>query len=158
MLREEHWYRRDSRAAIDDLRAVAADLGEAVREKANRFTQAIGIPCGLELTERKGLAVADDVSAHVLHVLSEALANVARHAQATQVTVRLLIQGNQCTLEVRDNGQGFDAAQPAAAGHYGLLGIHERARLCGGSLTVESTPGKGTTVRFVAPGEEIERG
>ncbi len=148
----------ESRAAIDDLRIVAADLGEAVRERADRFTQATGIPCGLELTEREGLAVAGDVSAHVLHVLSEALANVARHAQATQVTVRLLVQDNRLTLEVRDNGQGFDATQPVDAGHYGLLGMRERARLCGGSLAVESAPGQGTCVRFVAPGEEIERG
>ena len=139
----------DSRAAIDDLRAVAADLGEAVREKIDRFTQATGIPCTLELTMSAGHAAAD-VSDHALHVLSEALANVARHAQATQVTVRLLLQDHQLTLEVCDNGQGFDAAQPVDAGHYGLLGMRERARLSGGTLTIASAAGEGTCVRFVA--------
>ena len=61
-------------------------------------------------------------------------------------------------LEVRANGQGFDATPPVDAGHSGLLGMRERAWLCGGSLAVESAPGQGTCVRFVAPGEEIERG
>ena len=148
----------DSRAAIDDLRAVAADLGAAVREKTERFTQATGIPCTLELAMGAGQVVAANVSDHALHVLSEALANVARHAQATQVTVRLLLQDHQLTLEVCDNGQGFDAAQPVDAGHYGLLGMRERARLSGGTLTIASAAGEGTCVRFVAPGEVMERG
>ena len=143
----------DSRAAIDDLRAVAADLDEAVRDKVARFTQATGIPCEVVLTGSEGLAVAEDVRPHALHILSEALANVARHAQATQVTVRLLAQDDQFTLEVCDNGQGFDAEQLPAAGHYGLLGMRERARLSGGALTVDSASGQGTCVRFVVPGE-----
>jgi NarL family two-component system sensor histidine kinase YdfH len=143
----------DSRAAIDDLRATTTDLDAAVRDKVERFTQATGIPCALELAVRASHVPAD-VRDHALHILSEALANTARHAQATQVTVRLLPQGDQLILEVHDNGQGYDAAQPTAAGHYGLLGMRERARLCGGSLTVASAPGQGTCVRFVAPASD----
>jgi NarL family two-component system sensor histidine kinase YdfH len=143
-----------SRAAIDDLRAATIDLNAAVREQAARFTQATGIPSALDLAAADAAAVADvtgDMRDHLLRILDEALANVARHAQATQVTVRLHTHDNQLTLEVCDNGQGFDATQLPATGHYGLLGMRERARLSAGTLTVASAAGEGTCVRFVAP-------
>jgi NarL family two-component system sensor histidine kinase YdfH len=139
----------DSRAAIDDLRAAPADLSEAVREKIERFTQATGIPCELEIALMENQIVAD-VKEHALHVLSESLANVARHAQATQTDVKFTIQNDQLELEVRDNGKGFDV-ELITNGHYGLLGMRERARLTGGTLLVESKTNSGATVRFVVP-------
>ena len=146
----------DSRAAIDDLRATGATFDAAVHDKVERFTQATGIPCTLDLAAYEEHVVASDVTSHALRVLSEALANVTRHAQATQVTVRLSIGGGEFTLVVCDNGRGFDAAEAPGAGHYGLLGMRERARLTGGSITIESAVGQGTRVCFVAPVENRE--
>jgi NarL family two-component system sensor histidine kinase YdfH len=83
---------------------------------------------------------------HALSILSESLTNVARHAQATQVHVKWIVQGQTLELEVRDNGKGFDVNQNTS-GHYGLVGMHERARLTGGSLAVESSA-SGTFIRF----------
>jgi len=140
----------DSRAAIDDLRAAPANLSEAIHEKIERFTQATGIPCGLEISLAEN-SITVDVKEHALHILSEALANVARHAQAGQVQVKFLIEDNQLEMEVHDNGKGFNMNAESNTGHYGLLGMRERARLMGGTLVIESEPDSGTNIRFVVP-------
>ena len=140
----------ESRAAIDDLRAAPSNPGESVRETVDRFTQVTGIPCGLELSAQENQLPADVVE-HALNILSEALANVVKHAQATQVNVRFVLQKDVLELEVRDDGKGFDIHHETGAGHYGLLGMRERARLTGGALTVESDSETGTKVYFVVP-------
>jgi len=83
----------------------------------------------------------------------ETLTNVARHAQATQVTVVLSQQGDAVRLEVVDNGVGFDIQSPAAPEHqgWGLIGMRERVALVGGVCTIESQPGKGTRVVIELP-------
>ena len=72
--------------------------------------------------------------------------NIIRHAQASQVHVKFNIQNNILELEVCDNGIGFDVSQKTI-GHYGLVGMHERARLTGGTLKIESNT-DGTCVQF----------
>jgi NarL family two-component system sensor histidine kinase YdfH len=140
----------DSRSVIDDLRAVPAGMPEAMRAKTERFTQATGIPCELSL------ALGDttpppNTSDHLLRVLNEALTNVTRHAQAGQVWVRLEAKNNHLELEIRDDGQGFEPGIVTGAGHYGLRGMRERARLVGGTLEIESGTGRGTRIRLVVP-------
>lgn len=139
----------ESRAVIDDLRAAPASLPEAVREKIDRFTQATGIPCELEISIHENQLAAETIS-HALNVLSEALANIARHAQASQADVKFSIQNQALEMEMRDNGKGFDVNQESS-GHYGLLGMRERARLTGGNLIVESDA-SGTHIHFVIGG------
>ena len=137
----------ESRAAIDDLRAAPEILAESVRENMERFQQATGIPCTMEISIHENQLPAETIN-HALNILRESLTNVARHAQATKVHVKWSIQRQTFELEVRDNGKGFDIAQPAS-GHYGLVGMQERARLAGGELKVESSKA-GTCVRFIA--------
>ena len=140
----------DSRAVIENLRTEPENLATAVCEKVERFTQATGIPCPIELAlDKHPLPV--EITDHALRVLNEALTNIARHAQATQAAVKFTIQKDCLTLEIRDNGIGFDVSADTEAGHYGLVGMRERARLTGGALTIESEPESGTTVRFVIP-------
>jgi NarL family two-component system sensor histidine kinase YdfH len=136
----------ESRAAIDDLRAVPANLAEAVREKTERFTQATGIPCEVEISVDENQLFSETTS-HALNILGESLTNIARHAQATQAHVKLIVQNQNLELEVRDNGKGFNTKQESK-GHYGLIGMHERARLTGGMLSVESDA-NGTCIQFV---------
>jgi NarL family two-component system sensor histidine kinase YdfH len=138
-----------SRAAIDDLRSEPGDLAEAVREKVDRFTQGTGIPCELELSLEENQLL-PEITDHGLSILSEALANVMKHAQATKVNVRFRVHKDELELEVHDDGKGFDNHQETGDGHYGLLGMRERARLTGGELKIESNAGQGTTVRFIA--------
>ncbi|MBI3959172.1 MAG: sensor histidine kinase [Chloroflexi bacterium] len=86
---------------------------------------------------------------HILGLVQEALSNVVRHAQASQVIVHLQERRDVMELTVQDDGQGF-ASQRVAAG-YGLLTMRNHAQLLGGQLTIDSAPGKGATVKVVWP-------
>lgn len=136
----------ESRAVIDDLRSATANVTELVREKVERFKQATGIPCELEISVNENQLPAETIN-HAMNILNESLTNIARHAQATQVKVDFVIQNKNLQLEVRDNGKGFDVQQQTS-GHYGLIGMHERARLTGGMLSIESNS-SGTSIQFI---------
>ena len=75
---------------------------------------------------------------------------MARHAQATRVEVQGVVENGRFHFTIQDNGQGFDPRQ-VPAGHYGLVGLRERARLAGGTLTVDSQQGGGATLRLIIP-------
>lgn len=91
----------------------------------------------------------------VLRVAEEALHNALRHAAASTVRAALSVADGQLTMTVTDDGTGFDAQDPpqAAARRLGLASMRERAREAGGTLTVISTPGEGTTVRLAVPSD-----
>jgi signal transduction histidine kinase len=82
-------------------------------------------------------------------VAQEAVENVVRHASAKQVCVCLGMADGEIELVIQDDGKGFDANSTQRAGHFGLAGMQERARLAGGALSISSTPEHGTTVRLV---------
>jgi len=88
-------------------------------------------------------------------VVQEALANVARHADATEVRVRAERAGPMVALEVTDDGVGFDPQaareRAAATGHLGLRSMAERIQTAGGSLEIASRPGEGTRVLLRLP-------
>jgi two-component system, NarL family, sensor kinase len=83
-------------------------------------------------------------------ITQQALANVARHAGATRVTVRLTREPARIRLRIEDDGIGFDPAS-VQQDRFGLIGMSERARLLGGTLTVESTPPRGTAIDIIVP-------
>ena len=95
------------------------------------------------------------VSLSLYRTYQIAITNVLRHAKASQVTVRFLINTEEVRLEVQDNGQGFRVprrwVELARKGHLGLVGAVERIEAIGGKLTVESAPGQGTLIRVVIP-------
>ena len=87
-------------------------------------------------------------------VAQEALTNVARHAQATRVDANIEKLRNAICLRVKDNGKSFEAQRVMHSKRntrLGLIGMRERVEMVGGSFTVESTPGKGTTIRAQIP-------
>lgn len=135
-----------ARRAIDNLRQGGPEgLVEALHGEARRFSEAAGIPCALEMDIPAGLPA--HLCDTVLKIVAECLANIARHARATQAGVRLKVEDDSLSVTVHDDGVGFDPSA-VPAGHYGLLGMQERARMAGGSLSIESSPGRGTTVLF----------
>ena len=140
----------ESRAAIDNLRAVPANVTDVVREKVETFKQSTGVACELELSVTEN-QLETEIIDHAMNILSESLTNISRHAQASNVKVKFFIQNKTLQLEVRDNGKGFDVKQETK-GHYGLVGMHERARLTGGMLSIESDA-NGTCVQFIVGGE-----
>jgi two-component system, NarL family, sensor histidine kinase YdfH len=141
----------DARAAIDDLRSgdlPDIDLETALHQEADRFTAASGIPCepSIELPPE----LSDDARECARRVVSEALTNIARHAQAQHAAVSLHPLDRSLNIEVRDDGMGFDPTQ-IGTGHYGLIGLRERVRLIGGTLDIESASGQGTTLKVQLP-------
>lgn len=138
-----------ARAAIRDLRTEAAttdDILTAIEAEAHHFTLTTGIPCICCLQTK----LPGEYHEHLLRLTREGLTNIARHAQASQVWIQAGIESAMITFVIEDNGIGFDPAL-VATGHYGLLGLRERARLMHGHLLVESKPGQGTTVRLCLP-------
>jgi len=147
----------DARRAIGQLRAEAlrpADLERAIRQEAERFSAATGIPCQVSID--LPAAIPEAVSENSLRAVSEALANAARHAQARHAWVDLAPDHDSLAVSIRDDGVGFEPAEVETQGHYGLLGLRERARLAGGGLEVSSSRSQGTTVRLTLPLPEIE--
>ena len=87
----------------------------------------------------------------MFRVLQEALSNVVRHAEATNVDVRLVKDGDQLILEVHDNGKGINKHEVSNTKSLGLVGMKERAMLLGGDFRVVGTRGKGTSVTVRVP-------
>jgi signal transduction histidine kinase len=150
----------EARTLIGNLRADSGDrpLDELLCQTVNDWSTDTGVRAELSV-ERLSL----DATARyeLLCVLREALRNVERHAGASSVTVTLTDEGDHARLDVRDDGEGFttDASQAAAwqrSGHYGLVGMSERAERAGGRLEVRSAPGAGTTVSMVVPTGEVQ--
>jgi two-component system, NarL family, sensor histidine kinase YdfH len=144
----------DARGVIDELRTVASfdEFAERVHDEVRRFETATGLPCRVELPSLA--LVPADAYEPAFRTVREGLTNVARHAQAAGVWLRVAPdeEGRRIAVEVRDDGVGFEpAAMARTPGHYGLLGLRERARLAGGSLEVCSAPGVGTTIRLHLP-------
>ena len=113
-----------------------------------------------ETEERTGVTVIVDVdvslepalatgSAHIVHIVREALSNVGRHAAATTCRVSVRRDGSSAVLEIDDDGRGFD--RDSTSSGLGMGNLAERAAAIGGTLEVESHPGRGTTVRVTVP-------
>jgi NarL family two-component system sensor histidine kinase YdfH len=143
----------DARKAIGDLRSppsTPADLVDAIRDEANRFTHTTNIPCKLDLYQPE--FVSPQVSENALRAVSEGLLNIAKHTNATEAAIRMTCMERTLYIEITDNGVGFDPKESVGrSGHYGLLGIRERARILGGALIIESQPGQGTSVKIELP-------
>ena len=135
-----------------DLRPGILDLGlaAAVEWQAQDFQTRTGIPCKLRLLAQQ-VVVAPNVSTALFRIFQETLTNVARHANATRTEVVLQKQRDGLVLLIRDNGQGFDSANPSFSKSLGLLGMRERAAMLGGQLKITSAPGQGTSVAAWIP-------
>jgi signal transduction histidine kinase len=107
----------------------------------------------IELDLDDGVVADPSRDGEVLRIAQEALQNVIKHAGAERISVRLRAQGSRLTLEVEDDGAGFEPDRPALRSRrLGLTSMEERAQRVGGSLTIESTPGAGTRVRLEVDG------
>lgn len=139
-------------AAMSPARLDGATLAEAVQRTVRTWQATTGVPARLEVT---GAATpgqrATDVVA--LRVIQESLENVRKHADAQQVSVLLATEVDRLTVEVSDDGCGFDGAESSAG--VGLAGMRSRVVESGGSLELTTGPGAGTTVRVQLPAGEV---
>jgi len=146
-------------AGVQAVRRIAADLRPLVLDDlglvpaiewlAQSFTQRTGVPCALEVDE--SLELPEPFASGVFRIVQESLANVGKHARASQVEVALRTDGDYLLLRVQDDGVGFSTAAPRPAQSLGLAGLRERARLLRGELRVDSKPGAGTRVEARVP-------
>ncbi len=149
---------QDLRRLIRDLRPLyLEELGlipalEALAQEVANQAPELQVEFLLQGTPRR-LSPNEELALY--RIAQEALSNVVRHAQATQAQVILAFEPRQVRLEIRDNGRGFrvpeSPADLAPQGHYGLLGMQERAERIGASLRIHSEPGQGTLVAVVLP-------
>ena len=140
------------RQIINDLRPNVLDLGlsAAVEWQIAEFKRRTGIACEL-IDEPKEVALSDHAATAFFRILQESLSNIVRHAQATRVRVELKLNGNRLSMTVIDNGIGLQAGERAKVGSFGLVGIEERISILGGSFSITSNAGEGTTVCVSVP-------
>jgi len=136
---------------LDDL-----GLAAAVEWAAEEFESRTGTKCRVSLPDAD-IAMDPERATALFRILQETLTNVARHANATEVKVKLARDNGDLSLEIQDNGQGIGEQQLLASASLGILGMRERSLLLGGNLTIRGTPGKGTTVRVRIPNVERQQ-
>jgi signal transduction histidine kinase len=146
----------EARRSVQNLAPVglAEDgLPQALRKTVDGWSEQQGLRAEFHVTGEPE-QLHGEIAATLLRISQEALSNVARHAAASRVGVTLSFMGDEVTLDVRDDGRGFDpAALPprTRTGGFGLDGMRARAERIAGSLAVESEPGQGTAVSARVP-------
>ncbi|MFN0095008.1 MAG: GAF domain-containing protein [Dehalococcoidia bacterium] len=141
----------EMRALIFELRPESlAEQGlvVAIEKQAASLRARYGVPVEAALCEEPEVPLA--VKEALYRVAQEAMHNVVKHARATKVRVQLCVEETEITLEIEDNGQGFDP-RGEFPGHLGLRSMRERVTRIDGQFKVESAPGVGTTISVTLP-------
>ncbi|KAG8154472.1 PAS domain S-box protein [Burkholderia catarinensis] len=154
-------------ATVASVRRIAADLRPvmlddlglvpAIEWLANDFTNRYGIDVERHI-ETGGLTFTSAGATTLFRIVQEALTNVARHADATRVALRLDVEESFCVLRVADNGRG---AAPGGSAHedksFGLIGIRERAHMLGGSVTIDTALARGFSITVAFPLSTVQQ-
>ncbi len=126
-----------------------AGISSAIEWQAHRFEARTHIPCLVQVPEHlPPLSAAKEVG--LFRILQEALTNVMRHAQAQTVELTLSAEGQALCLSISDDGQGF-VPESGRSTSFGLVGMRERVLMLGGTLSLHSKPGEGTTLSVRVP-------
>jgi signal transduction histidine kinase len=125
-------------------------LAAALEWQGQEFGARTGIPVSMDVSA-DGAAIPDDLGSSAFRILQESLTNVARHAKATRVTIRLSQTAALLTLQISDDGVGCTPTCFEGTRSLGLIGMRERALACGGELSISGAPGRGTTVLLRVP-------
>lgn len=166
----------EAAALLDELREMAAqtmdELRRIIRAMRPIYLEELGLAPALDMLAKDidastpGLTVSFTQEGDVLRlpaahemalyrIAQEALNNARQHSRADRVSLAIHYMDGRVVLSVQDNGSGFDAPQRVTdlseQGHFGLMGMYERAALIGARLRVQSEPGQGTTVLIKAP-------
>jgi PAS domain S-box-containing protein len=157
--------RQEVLSEINELRTITSEvrppvlsgfgLSKAIQAHINQFKQQHPeMEVKLHL-EPDGDKLPEQMLLALFRIYQECLNNIARHAQASKIEIRLNLDDEKVELEVSDNGVGFDTTGDffalARRGHLGLIGMQERSEAIGGQLLIDSEPGKGTLVCVTAP-------
>jgi signal transduction histidine kinase len=143
--------RGEARASVTDLRILGLlerSLSDAMRETLPPAAGDADFEFLREGTDRRLRATTQN---HLMRMAREAVFNAARHGKPGRITVTLRYESESVTLEIDDNGCGFDASAKPPTGHFGIIGMRERANKIHATLQVISTVDIGTTLRLTLP-------
>jgi signal transduction histidine kinase len=142
------------RNVATSLRPAALDMGlaTAIQWLCMEFTKHGEVKCELHGFD-ESFEIDDSRAVVIFRIVQEALTNIRKYAQAWQVDITLLRREAELSVEIRDNGLGFDLVAVAQRGTLGLLGMRERVIALDGRVEVTSAPGLGTTISVVIPME-----
>ena len=144
---------REIRDTLSDIRTDVSDtkgLEDTISDFAERVADRSGLQISVNIDASDRLPIMQE--REMWRIAQEALVNVERHADASEVGVRWTSNGEQGVLEITDNGRGFAIGESGRIDSYGLVGMRERASSVGAAFEVESLPGEGTTIRCTLAG------
>ncbi len=145
----------ETRRALQALRASPLEdlgLSLAIRALAESLATRTGLTLDLRVPDELD-DLSQPVEQCVYRITQESLANVDRHANARQLSLQIERANRHLTLTIADDGQGFAPDKVNTENHLGLKGMEERAAMVGGTITLESGPGQGTTICLTVPAE-----
>jgi PAS domain S-box-containing protein len=133
--------------------SVLDDLGleDALDRLGIEVSRTHDLVVDVHATGRRVPRLPDSLEIALYRMAQEALANAVKHAAPKAVSILLYRNPTEVRLVIEDDGKGFDASAALSAGRLGLVGMRERAHLVGGSMTLESSPGNGTTICISVP-------
>lgn len=140
----------ESRRAIAALRATPLEelgLGEALRQRCHNLAERNGIRSNCQINDPPLLPPLTEQT--IYRIADEALLNIEKYAQASEICVQFSVISGQIVLQVKDDGVGFDVETVQENGRFGIIGMQERAELIDAQLQIESEISKGTTVKLV---------
>jgi len=137
-------------AILDDV-----GLSAAIEWQADEFTSRTGIACNIQ-TEPPEIRLSEELSVAIFRIFQEALTNIVRHAQASEVEVWLRLTPSDFSMRVSDDGIGMEVTGPQKVNSFGLLGVKERVRGFDGELTVCASDKGGACLDIVIPAPKLE--
>ncbi|MBZ5586484.1 MAG: hypothetical protein LAQ30_30720, partial [Acidobacteriia bacterium] len=145
----------EARRSVMDLRSSVLegqDLGAALTAGARMWTAGFDVEVEVSASGPP-VPLPQDMEQHLLRIAQEAVANAVKHAAATRIWIKLSAEDRKIRLRILDNGRGFDQRDvfSAAYGHFGVIGMRERAERLRGEMRLASHPGEGTEVEVTAP-------
>lgn len=145
---------REIRDTLSDLRTDVSDgrgLQETIADFAERLADRSGLEITVDIDDSERLPIMQE--RELWRIAQEAMVNVERHADASEVVIRWHSDGEISMLEITDDGRGFTIGESGRVDSYGLVGMRERAASVGASMEVTSAPGVGTTIRTLLSAE-----
>jgi signal transduction histidine kinase len=145
----------EARRSVMDLRASALeghDLAAALQSGTRMWTAGSGVEVDVDVSG-SGRELPEEMEQNLLRIAQEAVTNALKHAGARKIRIKLHTEARKIYLKIRDDGRGFEQAGvfSSRGGHFGLIGMRERAERLGGELHLASGPGQGTEVEVMVP-------
>ena len=145
----------EARRSVMDLRSSVLEgqnLAAALQSGARMWSAGSGVDVAVDVSGAHP-PLSQEMEQHLLRIAQEAVTNTLKHAGASKIWIKLHMEARKLYMQIVDNGRGFEQGDAFSShdGHFGLIGMRERAERIGGELRLSSHPGEGTQVEVMAP-------